>query len=127
MAMTKSELATVAKTLGAMFNCFPQSVLADPDLQVHGYLAAVNDCEVSDVLEACKRFIQGNVPDWNNAFCPSSAQLCHEVRRVRKLRQMREEDAARGDKANGNIVRLAVLPDHHFLNRAARGEVKAGE
>lgn len=108
-----------------MFQCFPQSVLADPDLQVQGYIAAVSDFEAVDVLEACKRFIQGDVPDWNNAFCPSSAQLCQEVRHRHKMRIYREAQAARANDAK--VVPLAQLPDSHFLRRWERGEIKAGE
>ena len=69
-----------------MFQCFPQSVLADPDLQVRGYLASIKHFEAADVLAACQRFIQGQVPDHNRAFCPSSAQLCHEVRTQQSVR-----------------------------------------
>ena len=83
-----------------MFQCFPQSALADPDLQVRGYIAAVKDFEAQDVLAACQRFIQGDVPDHNKAFCPSSAQLCHETRN-RKV--MREIMAKRG--ANLKLVK----------------------
>lgn len=78
-----------------MFQCFPQSVLADPDLQARGYVMAVKDFDAADVLTACQRFMQGEVPDHNKAFCPSSAQLCHEVR---QRRQMREIMAKRGAK-----------------------------
>ena len=89
--MTPNELETVAKATGAMFQCFPQSVLADPDLQVRGYVMAVKDFEAVDVLAACQRFMQGNVPDHNKAFCPSSAQLCHEVRERRTIRELLEK------------------------------------
>ena len=93
--MTPKELESVAKAIGAMFQCFPQSVLADPDLQVRGYIAAVKNMEAVDVLAACQRFIQGDVPEHNRAFCPSSAQLCHEAR---QRKQMREIMAARQSK-----------------------------
>lgn len=71
-----------------MFQCFPQSVLSDPDLQVRGYVLAVKDFDAIDVLAACQRFIQGDVPDHNRAFCPSSAQLCAEVRNRAKMREI---------------------------------------
>lgn len=71
-----------------MFQCFPQSVLADPDLQVRGYVMAVKDFEAVDVLAACQRFMQGNVLEHNRAFCPSSAQLCHEVRGRKSIREI---------------------------------------
>lgn len=78
-----------------MFQCFPQSVLADPDLQVRGYVMAVKDYEAIDVLAACQRFIQGDVPDHNKAFCPSSAQLCHEVRQRCHMRGILAKREAR--------------------------------
>jgi hypothetical protein len=93
--MTPNELESVAKAMGAMFQCFPQSVLADPDLQVRGYVMAVKDYEAVDVLAACQRFIQGDVPDHNKAFCPSSAQLCYEVRQRREMRGIMAKREAR--------------------------------
>lgn len=93
--MTPNELESVAKAMGAMFQCFPQSVLADPDLQVRGYVMAVKDYEAIDVLAACQRFIQGDVPDHNKAFCPSSAQLCSEVRQRRYMREIMAKREAR--------------------------------
>lgn len=87
--MTNEELESVLKAIGAMFQCFPQSVLADPDLQARGYFAAVKNFEAVDILAACQRFIQGDVPDHNKAFCPSSAQLCVEVRERRIIRELR--------------------------------------
>lgn len=77
-----------------MFQCFPQSVLADPDLQVRGYIAAIQDMDCRDILEACKRFMQGNVRDHNRAFCPSSAQLCQEVRQCKTVREIMEKRGA---------------------------------
>ena len=77
-----------------MFQCFPQSVLADPDLQVRGYLASIKHFEASDVLAACQRFMQGEVADHNRAFCPSSAQLCHQVRQEQSVRLILAKRAA---------------------------------
>jgi hypothetical protein len=71
-----------------MFQCFPQSVLADPDLQIQGYVHSVKEFDVRDILAACKRFMQGDVPDHNRAFCPSSAQLCAEIRNRRTMREI---------------------------------------
>jgi hypothetical protein len=78
-----------------MFQCFPQSVLADPDLQVRGYVMAVKDFEAMDVLAACQRFMQGHVPEHNRAFCPSSAQLCEEVRQRHRMREIMAKRGAR--------------------------------
>lgn len=81
--------------MGLMFQCFPQSVLADPDLQVRGYLAAVMEFEAGDILAACQKFIQGTVSDHNRAFCPSSAQLCEEVRERKRIREILAKRDAR--------------------------------
>lgn len=56
---------------------------------------AVKDFEAVDVLAACKRFIQGDVDEHNKAFCPSSAQLCHEVRQRRHMREIYAKREAR--------------------------------
>lgn len=98
--------------MGAMFQCFPQSVLADPDLQVRGYVMAVKDFEAIDVLAACQRFMQGDVRDHNRAFCPSSAQLCAEVRSVRNFREI----LARREHGDDRKV-VPMLPAGHFQNR----------
>lgn len=109
--MTNEELTTVAKALGAMFQCFPQSVLADPDLQVRGYIAAVKEFDARDILAACQRFMQADVKGHNTAFCPSSAQLCAEVRERNTIRRLRE-------RKEGTVVELRPsLPASHFQNR----------
>ncbi|RAZ79735.1 hypothetical protein DPM35_00020 [Mesorhizobium atlanticum] len=82
-----------AKALAAMFSCFPQSALADAEMQLRGYLAAVQDAELEDVEAAIRRFIRGEAKVDNAQFCPSSAQLSIEVR---ERRLMRELTAKRG-------------------------------
>jgi hypothetical protein len=74
--------------------------MSDPDLQLRAYLDAVEDFECVDVLAAIERFRQGEVKEVNKAYCPSTAQLCDEVR-YRK--QMREIMARAGVKP-GQVV-----------------------
>ena len=71
-----------------MFSCFPQSALADAEMQLRGYLAAVQDAELEDVQAAIQRFIRGEARMDNAQFCPSSAQLSIEVRERRLMREL---------------------------------------
>ncbi|TIR14652.1 MAG: hypothetical protein E5X34_32375 [Mesorhizobium sp.] len=86
--MTAAELQQAAKALAAMFSCFPQSALADAEMQLRGYLAAVQDAELADVEAAIRRFIRGEAKVDNAQFCPSSAQLSIEVRERRLMREL---------------------------------------
>ncbi|RUV98837.1 MULTISPECIES: hypothetical protein [unclassified Mesorhizobium] len=86
--MTAAELQQAAKALAAMFSCFPQSALADAEMQLRGYLAAVQDAELADVQAAVQRFIRGEAKVDNAQFCPSSAQLSIEVRERRLMREL---------------------------------------
>jgi len=71
-----------------MFSCFPQSALADVDMQMRGYLSAVQDAELADLQAAIQRFARGEVKTGDAQFCPSSAQLCIEVRERRMMREL---------------------------------------
>ncbi|MCO4316322.1 hypothetical protein M8997_003930 [Phyllobacterium sp. 21LDTY02-6] len=75
--------------------------MSDPDLQLRAYLDAVESFECVDVLAAVERFRQGEVKEVNKAYCPSTAQLCDEVR-YRK--QMREIMARAGVKPGTLLV-----------------------
>jgi hypothetical protein len=86
--MTAAELQQAAKALAAMFSCFPQSALADVEMQMRGYLAAVQDAELADVQAAIQRFIRGEARVDNAQFCPSSAQLSIEVRERHLMREL---------------------------------------
>jgi hypothetical protein len=99
--MNNSEKIQATKALTVLFGCFPQSPMADPDLQIRAYLEAVSDFECVDVIAATQRFIQGEVKEVNKAFCPSTAQLCDEVR-YRK--QMREIMARAGVKPGQAVI-----------------------
>jgi hypothetical protein len=71
-----------------MFSCFPQSALTDIDMQMRGYLSAVREAELCDLQAAIQRFMRGEVRAGNAQFCPSSAQLCIEVRERRTMRDL---------------------------------------
>ncbi|WP_149907667.1 hypothetical protein [Mesorhizobium sp. SARCC-RB16n] len=86
--MTTAELQQATKALAAMFSCFPQSALTDVEMQLRGYLGAVSDAELADLQAAIQRFVRGEVRSGNAQFCPSSAQLCIEVRERRVMREL---------------------------------------
>lgn len=73
-----------------MFSTFPQSPTVDVDAQLQGYRHAIKEYELPDLLEAIRRYVQGEVPNANAAFCPSTAQLCQEVRGRAEIRLLKE-------------------------------------
>ena len=58
-------------------------------MQMRGYLDALKDQAFEDVEEAISRFQRGAAPSENKQFCPSSAQLCVEVRERRIIRELK--------------------------------------
>ncbi|RUW95350.1 hypothetical protein EOA30_32315 [Mesorhizobium sp. M8A.F.Ca.ET.059.01.1.1] len=86
--MTTAELQQATKALAALFSCFPQSALTDVEMQLRGYLGAVRDAELADLQAAIQRFVRGEVRSGNAQFCPSSAQLCIEVRERKVMREL---------------------------------------
>ena len=92
--MTAAELQQATKALAAMFSCFPQSALADVEMQMRGYLASVQDADLADLQSAIQRFMRGEVKAGTAQFCPSSAQLCIEVRERRTIRELLARRAA---------------------------------
>ncbi|MBZ9799291.1 hypothetical protein [Mesorhizobium sp. ES1-4] len=55
---------------------------------MRGYLGAVRDADLCDLQAAIHRFMRGEVRSGNAQFCPSSAQLCIEVRERRTMREL---------------------------------------
>lgn len=92
--MDNQDMERAAKSLAALFSCFPQSALADIDMQMRGYLEALKSYEIVDVQSAIKRFIQGEAKTENPQFCPSSAQLCIETRLMASVRVITEKKQA---------------------------------
>ncbi|MBZ9653525.1 hypothetical protein [Phyllobacterium lublinensis] len=62
--------------------------MSDPDLQLRAYLDAVEDFECVDVVAAVERFRLGEVKEVNKAYCPSTAQLCDEIRYRKQMREI---------------------------------------
>ncbi len=87
--MNSDELKSVSKALAVLFSSFPQSAVADIDLQLRAYVDAVKDAHLDDVLSAIDRFRRGEVPGNDGAFCPSAAQLCADVRKHQQVRLAR--------------------------------------
>ncbi|MBZ9723834.1 hypothetical protein LB554_07750 [Mesorhizobium sp. CO1-1-11] len=113
--MTTAELQQATKALAAMFSCFPQSALTDVEMQLRGYLGAIRDAELGDLQAAIQRFVRGEVRSGNAQFCPSSAQLCIEVR---ERRVMRELLARRG----AGLVSSPVRSGGEAARRSRHGE-----
>lgn len=88
--MNTEELKTAAEALKRLFNSFHPSGPVDVDGQVEAYLWAVKDHGLPDLVEAVRRFVQGDVTGFNGAFCPSTAQLCQEVRGRAEIRVLKE-------------------------------------
>ncbi|TGQ12334.1 MULTISPECIES: hypothetical protein [unclassified Mesorhizobium] len=124
--MTAAELQQAAKALAAMFSCFPQSALADAEMQLRGYLAAVQDAELQDVEAAIRRFIRGEAKVDNAQFCPSSAQLSIEVRERRLMRELTAKRASLGASSSppqrgGEVARRSRDGEGSALREAKAG------
>ncbi|TPK64313.1 hypothetical protein FJ930_25615 [Mesorhizobium sp. B2-4-15] len=125
--MTAAELQQATKALAAMFSCFPQSALTDVEMQMRGYLGAVRDADLCDLQAAIQRFVRGEVRSGNAQFCPSSAQLCIEVRERRTMRELmaRRQTSQVLDssprRSGGEVARRSRDGEGDAL-----GEVKAG-
>jgi len=59
-----------------------------------------------DLEQAVAKFTHGEVEGFNSAYCPSTAQLCIEIRQRQKVRGLLADRDARN--ANGG-TRLAVV------------------
>ena len=104
--MNSGELKSAAQALKLLFNSFQPAGPIDVEGQAEAYLWAVKDHELVDVEQAVFKFTQGEVADFNGAFCPSTAQLCTEIRQRQKVRGLLAARDARN--ANGG-TRLAVV------------------
>jgi tyrosyl-tRNA synthetase len=109
--MNAEELKQTTRLLEKLFSCFPQSALANIEMQMRGYLDALKDEALEDIREAVGRFQRGEAASENHQFCPSSAQLSIEVRSRRRMREIIEK---RGKGAEQSVV-VPMLPANHFL------------
>jgi hypothetical protein len=105
--MTNAELKKVNQALAGMFSSFPQSALADIEMQMRAYRQALNDANFEDIQNAIGRFVRGEVNTVKPQFVPSSAQLCIEVRAQRSMRELLL-------KPRRASVPKPVLPEGHF-------------
>ncbi len=119
--MTKDELKSAAEALSNLFNSFQQAGPVDVDGQARAYLWAVREYALPDLVQAVTRFIHGEVPGFNGAFCPSTAQLCTEVRERQKMREMRAKHEAR----QANVI--SMRPANHWLTKYEAEKAKNGE
>ena len=117
--MNTTELKTAAEALSNLFHAFQPSGQVDVDAQAKAYLWAVKDYELPDLLQAVHRFIHGEVSGFNSAFCPSTAQLCQEIRARKEIRELLEKKAARGDAQV-----IPMRPEGHWLTQF---EAKQGQ
>lgn len=86
--MNSEELKTAAESLKRLFNSFQPSALVDVDGQVEAYLWAVKAHDLADLQQAVQKFVQGEVANFSGAFCPSTAQLCQEIRARAEIREL---------------------------------------
>ena len=119
--MTKDELKSAAEALANLFNSFQQAWPVDVDGQARAYLWAVREYMLTDLVQAVTRFIHGEVPGFNGAFCPSTAQLCAEIRERQKMREMRAKHEAR----QTNVIYMR--PANHWLTKYEADKAKEGE
>lgn len=109
--MNTEELKTASRHLAKLFACFRQQAQADVDMQMRGYLDAVKNAELVDFEMAVGRFQRGEVPGFDAAFCPSSAQVSIETRVCNRYRMTAER------KAKGEPRVVPLLLPNHFQNR----------
>ena len=114
--MNTEELKSAAGALKILFNCFQSSGSVDVDGQAEAYLWAVKDYELPDVMRAVHRFSQGEVVNFDGKFCPSTAQLCQEVRARKEIREIVEKR----ERGGGEVVPLK--PGSAFLRQYNSGK-----
>jgi hypothetical protein len=79
------------QALSALFLAFPSQERTDNERElVKVYLMAVEDISADFTAMACRRFIGGQVPEHNNTFRPTAAELASEARRLVEAAQESE-------------------------------------
>lgn len=106
--------------IAVMLNSFTQQANTDPDLLMMAYEIALEGLSDAAIQEACKRFIQGRVPEFDVRFSPSVAQFAKEAQERQRMIEIAEH-AARAPKIEhkpapvGNLVsreKMQALSDH---------------
>ena len=119
--MDKDELRKASEALANLFNSFQQAGPVDVDGQAKAYLWAAREYELQDLVQAVTRFIHGDVPGFNGAFCPSTAQLCSEIRERQKMRELK----AKNDAKSGKVI--PMRPANQWLTKYEADKAKDGE
>jgi len=68
-----------------LLTSFPEQAGSDGDIRSKTYLLAVEPYPIEHLKVAVGRFIRGEVEGHNRRFCPSTAELCAEIRRLHAL------------------------------------------
>ena len=95
--------------IAVMLNSFSQQQNTDPDLLMMAYEIALEGLSDAAIQEACKRFIQGRVSEFDVRFAPSVAQFAKEAQDRQSLMDIAER-AARTPKIEhkpapvGNLI-----------------------
>lgn len=93
--MKNEELKSAAQALKVLFNSFQAAGGGDVEGQAEAYLWAIREYDLVDVQQAVHRFTQGEVAGANPAYCPTTAQLCGEIRERRSMRELLAKREAR--------------------------------
>jgi len=79
--------------IAVMLNSFTQQTSTDPDMMMMAYDIALEGLSDEAIQEACKRFIQGRVPEVDPRFSPSAAQFAKEAQERQRMIEVRENAA----------------------------------
>ena len=89
------ERAEVTQVVAALMLSFREGGNASEAVAA-AYAVSLSDLPVADVVDAAHRFMRGQVPNRNNAFPPSAAELHAEADRLRRDRERHERIMTRG-------------------------------
>jgi hypothetical protein len=76
-----NDLKRRAALLSMLLASFPETA-GDSEAKGRAYLLATDDIPLDYLTTAAKRFMKAEVEGRNPAFCPSTAELCAEARRL---------------------------------------------
>ncbi|MEI9428720.1 hypothetical protein [Mesorhizobium sp. Cs1299R1N3] len=80
--MDTTEFKSRAGILATLFDSFPDQGNSAGLDRGKAFIAATADLPIRHLSEAVKRFMRGEVEGQNRRFCPSTAELCAEARRL---------------------------------------------
>ncbi|MER9652520.1 hypothetical protein NKJ26_03245 [Mesorhizobium sp. M0152] len=79
-----------ADVIGKLVAAFSESAGVDPVERAKAFMIAVEPLAPQFLIEAVLRFIRGEVEGHNPRFCPSTAELCAEARRLEAFAKYQE-------------------------------------